>query len=111
MRLLHQLARSNSAAEALCRVTPSAANPLLIALKQWGLAGSVLSLETIKRAISLESRSRDLLIGALLSGAILPMLLKKLDWKQQDAGTLDEEVGFSTPSFPPSLSAPSFTTS
>lgn len=59
------------------------------AMDHWGLAGSVLALETVKRAIVLDNVSRDLLIGTLLSGKLLEKLLHKLDWQQ---GGKDEEV-------------------
>ena len=92
LRLLHQLAMSPAAAEALCRSSPSASIPLMTALVRWGLAGSVLSLETIKRALGLNISSRDLLIAGLLSGGLLPLLLKKLDWQQKEGNSNDEEV-------------------
>ena len=71
------------------RSTPTAATPLMSAMELWGLAGSVLALETVKRAIRLDNVSRDLLIGALLARKLLEKLLRKLDWQQQDQ---DEEV-------------------
>ena len=95
LRLLHQLALSPSAAEAMCRAVPSASGPLMTALVKWGLAGSVLALETIKRALALGNPARDMLIAGLLSGGLLPLLLKKLDWQQGDKSDHDEEVGVS----------------
>ena len=59
------------------------------AMEHWGLAGSVLALESVKRAIRLDNMSRDLLIGALLAGKLLEKLLHKLDWQQ---GGQEEEV-------------------
>jgi hypothetical protein len=59
---------------------------------RWGLAGSVLALETVKRAIVSENLSRDLLIGPLLSGGLLTRLLEKLDW--QRTGGEDEVIIF-----------------
>ena len=67
----------------------------MTALVKWGLAGSVLALETIKRALALGNPARDLLIAGLLSGGLLPLLLKKLDWQQGDKSDHDEEVGTS----------------
>ena len=55
----------------------------------WGLAGSVLALETIKRGIVGDNLSRDLLIGPLLAGGLLDMLLEKLDWQRRGG---EEEV-------------------
>ena len=89
LRLLHQLAASLSAAEAISRAAPSAAKPLMAAMERWGLAGSVLALEAIKRAIVLDNSSRDMLVGALLSAGLLQKLLDKLDWQR---GGRDEEV-------------------
>ena len=82
LRLLHQLAASRSAAEAISRAMPTAAMPLMAAMSTWGLAGSVLALETVKRAIVLDNLSRDLLIGPLLASQLLQKLLQKLDWQQ-----------------------------
>lgn len=84
LRLLHQLSASLPAAEAISRATPTAAMPFLGAMAAWGLAGSVLALETIKRAIVMDNLSRDLLIGPLLSMQFLQKLLNKLDWQQGD---------------------------
>ena len=92
LRILHQLAVSLPAAEGIARATPPASGPLMAAMAKWGLAGSVLALETVKRALTPASRSRDLLIAALLSGGLLPLLLKKLDWHQDAAQRQDGEV-------------------
>ncbi len=56
----------------------------------WGLAGSVLALETVKRGIVVDNLSRDLLIGPLLAGGLLDKLLDKLDWQRK--GGEDDEV-------------------
>ena len=55
------------------------------------LAGSVLALETVKRALVLSNRSRDLLVAALLSGGLLPLLLRKLDWRRNGDGAAPED--------------------
>lgn len=81
LRLIHQLAAATSAAEAIARAAPPAAGPLLAAMARWGLAGSALALETLVRALSPISRARDLLVSALLAAGLLPLLLRKLDWR------------------------------
>lgn len=89
LRLLHQLSASLPAAEAVSRATPTAATPLMSAMTVWGLAGSVLALETVKRSIVLDNVSRDLLIRPLLAAELLQKLLQKLDWQQ---GSHDDQV-------------------
>ena len=56
LRMLHQLAASRPSAEAVARATPPASGPLMAAMAAWGLAGSVLALETIARALVLGNR-------------------------------------------------------
>jgi len=58
-------------------------------MKSWGLAGNVLALETVKRGITTDNLSRDLLIGPLLAGGLLSRLLQKLDWQRKGG---EEEV-------------------
>lgn len=89
LRLLHQLAASLAAAEAISRAVPSAAEPFMSAMERWGLAGSVLALEAIKRSIVLDNPTRDLLVEPLLRAGLLQKLLEKLDWQQ---GGNKEEV-------------------
>lgn len=52
----------------------------------WGLGASVLVLETLKRALSPVNRARVPLVAACLSCALVPQLLKLLDW-QAGGGT------------------------
>ncbi len=53
----------------------------MTAMAGWGLAGSVLSLETLQRALALDNRARDLLVGSALSAGLVLSLLAKLDWR------------------------------
>ena len=81
LRLLHQLSTATTAAEALARAVPSLVPMLMAAMAGWGLAGSVLSLETLQRGLALENRARDLLVGGALSAGLIPNLLTRLDWR------------------------------
>ena len=54
---------------------------VLQAGKVWGLAGSVLALETLQRALNPGNRARSLLVGAALAAGLVPALLAKLDWR------------------------------
>ncbi|KAK9868448.1 hypothetical protein WJX84_004951 [Apatococcus fuscideae] len=86
LRLLHQLSTATTAAEALARAVPSLVPMLMAAMAGWGLAGSVLSLETLQRGLALENRARDLLVGGALSAGLIPNLLTRLDWRDAGAG-------------------------
>ncbi|KAK9915634.1 hypothetical protein WJX75_001835 [Coccomyxa subellipsoidea] len=91
LRLLHQLAHATTAAEALSRASTPAV-PTLLAATRWGLAGSILALETLKLALSTDNRARDSLVGAALAAGLLPRLLAKLDWRKgSGAGGFGEE--------------------
>ncbi|KAK9809260.1 hypothetical protein WJX72_012293 [[Myrmecia] bisecta] len=90
LRLLHQLSSSLTAAEALARAAPPAV-PTLLSAMAWGLAGSVLALETLKRALTLQNRSRDVLVGAALSAGLVQLLLRKLDWRSGKGDEVDEQ--------------------
>ena len=81
LRLLHQLSLATTAADAMARAVPPPVPMLMTAMAGWGLAGSVLSLETLQRALALDNRARDLLIGSALSAGLVGTLLSKLDWR------------------------------
>ena len=68
--------------------------------RRWGLAGSILALETLKLALSVDNRARDSLVGAALAAGLLPRLLAKLDWRKdaRPGGFGEEEVCFWAPS-------------
>ncbi|KAK9822709.1 hypothetical protein WJX81_005943 [Elliptochloris bilobata] len=85
LRLLHALAGAPAGAEALSRASPPALPTLLGALR-WGLAGSLLALETLARALAPANRMRDTLIAAALGCGLVPLLLAKLDWRRSDGG-------------------------
>lgn len=91
LRLLHQLASATSAAEALSRGAPPAV-PTLIAVMDWGMAGSALALETLQRALSLANRARDNLVGSALGAGLVQLLLKRLDWRSDAAADADNQV-------------------
>jgi hypothetical protein len=64
-------------------------------LRRWGLAGSILALETLKLVLGTANRARDSLVGEALQAGLLPLLLRKLDWRAreaQSAGGSEEEV-------------------
>lgn len=83
LRLLHQLSLATTAAEALARAVPGPVPMLMAAMQGWGLAGSVLSLETLQRALALDNRARDLLVAGALSAGLVPALLARLDWREK----------------------------
>ena len=72
LRMLHQLAASRPSAEAIARATPPASGPLMAAMAKWGLAGSVLALETIARALVLGNRCCTLHMSAAVRGRFGP---------------------------------------
>ena len=85
LRLLHALAAAPAGAEALSCSSPPAVPALLGALR-WGLAGSLLALETLARALAPANRARDALVAAALAGGLVPLLLAKLDWRRGGGG-------------------------
>ena len=91
LRLLHQLASATSAAEALSRTAPPAA-PILVAAMGWGMAGSALALETLQRALTLNNRARDSLVGRCLQAGLVQILLQRLDWRSKEAADADNQV-------------------
>ena len=63
--------------------------------RRWGVAGSVLALETLQRALQLGNRARSLLVGAALSAGLIPTLLAKLDWRTRaQQASAEHEVGY-----------------
>ncbi len=65
-----------------------------MALSRWGLAGSILALETLKLAMAPINRARDILVGQALQAGLVPLLLAKLDWRKAGSGSHqgEEEV-------------------
>ena len=63
-------------------------------LGRWGLAGSILALETLKLALAPLNRARDILVGQALQAGLVPLLLGKLDWRKAGSGSNhgEEEV-------------------
>ena len=63
-------------------------------LFRWGLAGSILALETLKLAMAPINRARDILVGQALQAGLVPLLLAKLDWRKAGSGSHqgEEEV-------------------
>ena len=66
---------------------------------RWGLAGSILALETLKRAMAPINRARDIIVGQAVQAGMVPLLLSQLDWRKADAGSSrgEEEVFFLHP--------------
>lgn len=82
LRLLHALAVSPAvAAEAGLHATPTA--QALLAARQWGIGGSVLSLETLKRLLQGDAAS---LAAATVAAGWVEVLLSVLQWQQQQEG-------------------------
>ena len=86
LRFAHQLLTSVSAAEALAGTSPPAI-PILMSTMSWGVAGSVLSLESMKRALITINRSRDLLVDQALRVRLIDRLLQLLDWQRKAHGS------------------------
>ncbi|KFM22645.1 DnaJ-like protein subfamily C member 13 [Auxenochlorella protothecoides] len=84
LRLLHRLVAGTAGAEALAR-TPVPALPLLLSALGGGVEGQVLALETLLRALSPSSRSRDSLVGAALARDLPQTLLARLGEAPQPA--------------------------
>ena len=61
---------------------------------RWGLAGSILALETLKRAMAPINRARDIIVGQAVQAGMVSLLLGQLDWRKADAGSSrgEEEV-------------------
>jgi DnaJ homolog subfamily C member 13 len=85
LRLLHQLAASAGASEALATATAAPCVPTLYAAMAWGPGASVLALEAIKRALSPSNRQRDTLIAQALQAQLPARLLALLDWRSGGA--------------------------
>jgi hypothetical protein len=96
LRVLHQLAGTAAGAEAVARAAPPAA-PVLAGAMGWGVAGTALSLETLKRALGLGVPSRDALVGSALRCGLVEMLLARLDWRTSGSGPTNEQVCSSSP--------------
>lgn len=79
LRLVHQLVTSVSAGEALSTAQPPSMRVLICAMS-WGVAGSVLALESIKRCLFPTNRSRDILVEQALHSGLVELLLSLLDW-------------------------------
>lgn len=62
LRLVHCVLLSVVAGEALATCHPPAVTTLF-RCRGWGLAGSVLALESLKRALAPGNRGRDALVG------------------------------------------------
>lgn len=87
LRLLHRFAAATTAAEALARSTPPAV-PVLVSVLRWGPGpASIVALETLKRALALENRDRDVLVGACMGCGLVQFLLNRLDWKTRESTT------------------------
>ncbi|GMH45130.1 hypothetical protein BSKO_13087 [Bryopsis sp. KO-2023] len=88
LRLIHQLLTSMAAGEALAATHPHAV-PVLMSTMAWGVAGSVLALESLKRAFSMVNRSRDVLIAQGLNGGLMDRLFGLLDWRRAEVEKQD----------------------
>ena len=86
IRFVHQLLTSVSAAEALAGTAPPAI-PIFMSTMSWGVAGSVLSLESMKRALTTVNRSRDALVEQALRVKLIDRLLQLLDWQRKSPGS------------------------
>lgn len=85
LRLLHQLATSTGAAEAMAASTNAPVVPTLLPAMAWGHGASILVLETLKRALSPANRQRDSLVMQALQVGLVQKLLLLLDWRSGEA--------------------------
>jgi DnaJ family protein C protein 13 len=81
LRLLHQLAASPGASEGLAIATGAPLVPTLVTAMAWGHSANILVLETLKRALGLGNRQRDLLVGQAVQVGLTQKLLAMLDWR------------------------------
>ena len=86
LRVLHQLAASAGAAEALATSAAAPCVPTVAAAMAWGPAAAVLALETLKRALALDNRQRDALVAQALAAQLHVRLLALLDWRAGGGG-------------------------
>lgn len=86
LRFIHQLLTSVSAAESLAETSPPAI-PVLTGTMSWGVAGSVLSLESMKRALTTSNRARDKLVEQGLRVDLIGRLLNVLEWQRKAPGS------------------------
>lgn len=91
LRLVHQLVGSVAAGEALAN-TQSPSIPVLMGTMSWGVAGSVLALESMKRAFTTVNRSRDVLVGQGVQNGLVDRLLGLLDWRRGAQGFSDNSA-------------------
>lgn len=89
LRLLHQLAASTGAAEAMAASTSAPVVPTLLPAMAWGHGASILVLETLKRALSTANRQRDSLVAQALQAGVVQKLLLLLDWRSGEAAAAD----------------------
>lgn len=92
LRLLHQLVASPAGAEAVARAAPPAPTVLLGAMQAWGIAGTALALETLKRSLGTGVQSRDLVVGSALACRLLDRLLALLDWRAESSSPAGPQV-------------------
>lgn len=85
LRLLHQLAASTGAAEAMAASTSAPLVPTLLPAMAWGHGASILVLETLKRALSPANRQRDSLVAQALQSGLVKKLLLLLDWRSSSS--------------------------
>lgn len=85
LRLLHQLAASPGAAEAMAASTSAPLVPTLLQAMAWGHGASILVLETLKRALNPANRQRDSLVAQALQAGLVQKLLLLLDWRSSSS--------------------------
>jgi DnaJ family protein C protein 13 len=95
LRLLHQLAASTGAAEAMAASTSAPVVPTLLPAMAWGHGASILVLETLKRALSPANRQRDSLVAQALQAGLVQKLLLLLDWRSGEAAAAADSAGAS----------------
>jgi DnaJ family protein C protein 13 len=86
LRLLHQLAASPAAAEALASASSAPLVPTVMKAMAWGHGATLLVLELLKRALAPGNRQRDTLVGQALGCSLPQALLAMLDWRQSESG-------------------------
>ena len=86
LRVLHQLASSSVAAEALAASSSAPFIPTCMKATAWGHGASLLVLETFKRALSVQNRQRDVLVSQAVSAQLPQQLLQLLDWRGAGEG-------------------------
>ena len=98
LRIIHQMVNSPTGAQALATCSKPYAVSTLMTAMDWNLAGSILALETLKRALGAGNRSRDVLVAQSMSSGLIQKLINMLNWQAGTASGTDGDAASRTAS-------------